>query len=316
MKILVDALYIKKGGGLTVLIEVLNSLPEGGDIDIIIDNSLRQNLSVKCYAEYNFMWKESSIFNKCLYYNIKRYDSILALGNFPGIPLYRSNLYVYNMQYFLFDRSAINGKLKMFWVLKFLVINTLFILTKPILIVQSNWMRFIAMKSGIRVRGIEVVPIYKDEIEFKHTDSHNTRKFLYITSEYPYKNNDKVLEIFKGIKHLELYITIVGHSAENIHFLGSLGHDELIRQIDKLRPTIIQASDVESFGITLIEAALSNSQLLVLDRPYVDSVVSECTKFSDWNHLEEIILSEVPIKIPKSIITNSVQELWQLLGKM
>ena len=316
MRILIDALFVKKGGGLTVLNEVLHSMPDRFDIDILIDESLRDTITSFCHYKCNFKWMKSSIFNKCFYYNVRKYDSIFALGNFPGVSIYKSNLFVYNMQYFLFDRAAIRGKLKLSWFMKYQVIRFLFKLTRPYLIVQSDWMRLIALKSGIAVKDIHVLPIFKDRLEFKNIDRHDSQKFLYITSNYPYKNNDKIIDLFRRHSHLDLYITIEGETSGNIHFLGALNHQDIVNCINLLRPTIIQASEVESFGITLIEAALSDSRLLVFDRPYVDSVVSECSRFYNWNHLEKFITNELPVKIPKSIVTNRVQKIWELLEKM
>ena len=125
--ILLDALYVKSFGGVNILKIIIQnlSLDQRKNTLLVIDKKVKLN-----YEEiigFNKIKKvKSNLINKLFFYNIKKWDKIFSLGNFPSINVSNSEIFVYNMQYFLFDISMLKGRLKINWIIKKKLIELFF----------------------------------------------------------------------------------------------------------------------------------------------------------------------------------------------
>lgn len=312
--LLIDALYVKSNGGLNVLYEVLKNIPKNIEIDLLIDNTIKKPIGY--YENINIIYCKSSIFNKTFFANKKKYSKILCLGNFPGLIFYKTNLHVYNMQYFLFNRDSLIGKSKLIWDIKSLIIRILFKLSKPELLVQSEWMKIIAKKSKIKVSNIKVFPIYK---EFTSLSKARGNDWIYITSIQTYKNVVNVIKAWNNSSESltnNLYLTLNKDqlniditNCNNIIFLGNLSHSNLKEFILTHRPTFIQASEVESFGLNVIESSMFKLPIVTLEKPYLKSTIENYTSFNTWEELTFLFDNKTKIKIPVTIISNDAGKL-------
>jgi hypothetical protein len=316
--ILIDALYVKSHGGLNVLFELLKHIPKNTKLDILLDHSVKKLNPFQ--NSWNIIYCNSSIINKTYFCNRKKYDKIFSVGNFPGLVFYKTHLLVYNMQYFLFNRDSIKGKLKLLWTIKSFIIRILFYLTNPELLVQSEWMKILALKSKIKFSNVKVFPIYK---ELKSSSENLGKNWIYVTSNQSYKNVKNVITAWMGSsesKLNKLYITVNGDdylkaTDHNVVFLGSLNHPDLQKFIVNQRPFFIQASEVESFGLNVIESSMLMLPIATLKKPYLKSTIKDYTSFKNWDELTLLFDNKSSIKIPKIIINNESKLLAKYLLK-
>jgi len=221
------------------------------------------------------------------------------------------------MQYFLFDISMLKGKLKAIWSLKRKMIQFFFKIQNPNIIFQTDFMKNISKNSSIRFKKSFVFPLYK---EFSKIENFKTQKdFLYITSNQSYKNNIELTEAWRSSStNRILYLTIENTSLKsnkNIIYLGQMSHDNIQEFVIRNKPVIIQASDVESFGITCIEASMWGRPLLALKRDYLNSVISDYSYFNDFNDLIKILneIDNHKFNIPKIKAKNDPEGLINLI---
>jgi len=221
------------------------------------------------------------------------------------------------MQYFLFDISMLKGKLKAIWSLKRKMIQFFFKIQNPNIIFQTDFMKNISKNSSIRFKKSFVFPLYK---EFSKIENFKTQKdFLYITSNQSYKNNIELTEAWRSSStNRILYLTIENTSLKsnkNIIYLGQMSHDNIQEFVIRNKPVIIQASDVESFGITCIEASMWGLPLLALKRDYLNSVISDYSYFNDFNDLIKILneIDNHKFNIPKIKAKNDPEGLINLI---
>jgi hypothetical protein len=220
------------------------------------------------------------------------------------------------MQYFLFNRESIAGKAKLIWNVKSMIIKTLFYFSRPELLVQSEWMKTIAKKSKIRVSNIKVFPVYKELTSDIQTKGSN---WIYITSAQTYKNVINVINAWnKSSESLinNLYITvnedelnIDNNNNNNIIFIGNMSYSDLQEFISNQRPIFIQASEVESFGLNVIESSMLKLPIVIFEKPYLRSTIKDYTSFKTWDELTFLFNNKNSIKIPVPIITNDSKKL-------
>ena len=316
--VLFDALFVKSSGGLNILSIIVKelTLEQKKNNFLVLDK--KANIKSEYLRNfYKIKRVRSSLYWKLYFYNINKWEKIFSLGNFPSINFNKSEIYVYNMQYFLFDISMLKGKLKAIWSLKRKMIQFFFKIQNPNIIFQTDFMKNISKNSSIRFKKSFVFPLYK---EFSKIENFKTQKdFLYITSNQSYKNNIELTEAWRSSStNRILYLTIENTSLKsnkNIIYLGQMSHDNIQEFVIRNKPVIIQASDVESFGITCIEASMWGLPLLALKRDYLNSVISDYSYFNDFNDLIKILneIDNHKFNIPKIKAKNDPEGLINLI---
>jgi len=308
--ILFDATYVKSHGGLNILSIIIKqlSIEQKKKTCLVIDKKAFINSEdIKHFKEVKKV--KSNLIIKFYFYNARKWDKIFSLGNFPSVCFSKTEVFVYNMQFFLFDISMLNGRIKFFWYIKRKLISMFFFLQESSMIFQTNFMKDISNKSSLKIKGKFVYPIYK---EVKEVNIKNTPKdFLYITSNHSYKNNQRLIDAWEASSiNSKLYLTLENEPKtrkKNIVYLGQISHQKINEFVKKNKPVIIQASEVESFGITCIESSMWGLPLLALKRDYLDSVISDYSYFKSFDsfikYLNKLKISN--LKVPKIVAKNN-----------
>lgn len=157
------------------------------------------------------------------------------------------------------------------------------------IIVQTNWMRGACSRvAKIDPAKVEVVRpvINKADIVLCQDRDKCVGKLFYPAAAYDYKNHMTVLQAMKIIKErgklpgLSLFLTLSGNEnplAErlrgfavehglSVEFLGTLPRGEVMRLYAER--TLIFPSYIESFGLPLLEARVSNAPIIASDCPF------------------------------------------------
>jgi len=147
-------------------------------------------------------------------------------------------------------------------------------------VVQTRWMRDAVLERGLSApdRIVTVPPSAADlNLPAARTETPlDRRHFLYPTSAVGYKNNETVtgacaLLAASGHDFL-LSLTVEGSSTQpGVAFVGQVSHEEIIARLSAA--TLVFASQVETFGLPLLEARSLGSVVLAADAVYAHEVL-------------------------------------------
>ena len=325
--ILIDAVFVASHGGINVLKTLLNSIEvnEKKLFILFIDHRL-QKLELDTENFKRVLYIKKGILSRQL--NFLKIENeinvVLSLGNVPLVVPKKIYQITYNMQYFVFDISMITSlRLKFSWLLKGLIIRTLFKFTKSDVAVQTNTMAllFKNINSGGKIYNF---PIFKPIIKGKKIDNTPTN-FIYITSDQPYKKVDFLINAFnqhnKKHKESKLFLTIEDENVfdnlnklcnNNITNLGYVKND-LVNEILSSNYNLVHPSLIESFGIVLLEASWNGNAIIAPDLDYVFDVCKPSLTYTS-NSLESLVealdlASVKPLMSAKPLIHNKSRDL-------
>ncbi|MGV1012108.1 MAG: glycosyltransferase [Flavobacterium sp.] len=314
--ILIDSIYINKSGGKILLEYIIDYVVEkkkdDGVFFLFDDRFCSDKVNKLNTKQYKFL-KSGSI-NRFLFYKnySNRYNSFICFANVPPpIKIIDKSVIVYFHNVLLLDSNNSNLKLgiKLLLSLKKNYIKFLNNANYTWAVQTQNVSDLLESKIGIEKSKILVCPIF-DVAYFKHCNigvEENNLNYLYVADGSPQKNHLNLLNAWSlfvqnnNNKNLTLHLTLDENSSkeilDKIQLLIStrvsvINHGwctiNQIRDLYKKCNYLVYPSLAESFGLPLIEAAVSGCNIICSDLPYVFEVVNPSLVFNP-NNIESIV---------------------------
>lgn len=330
--ILIDCTFVNSQGGINVLKNLTKSIsPElKSHFILFLDYRLKFNKEIDNKTFETYYVKNNLLCRQVLFFKYRRRISvILSLGNIPLLFTFKRYQLTYNMQYFIFETKNIKSISKRYiWKIKSLVIKLIFKIAKTDIAVQTDAMKRLFMKKlFINERNIFLFPIFSELLP--HKFNHAKHKFIYLSSGEKYKNVEFLLDAF--IKHADLFpksslVLTISKKYKNLNLRidqlfqqgykiinkGSVNHENAIELLKK-NYILVHPSEVESFGLVLVEASQLGNAIIAPNINYVSEICLPSSSY-DLNILSSLIQclnessqSPLPESIP--IIRNMSNEL-------
>lgn len=332
--ILVDALYINKGGGKVLLRDFIYNLPKCNNHEVYFLLDVRLESEFKT-LEINSFFLEGSLFKRHLFYRKykNKIKTVFAFANLPPTIRLECKVVTFFQNVILIDSfsNSILLELKKIIFHKFLT-NTDF------WIVQSGYVKKLLDNKINNYENILVLPFFNATIHVNNLKKKNTNinkiKFIYISSGESHKNHKILFNAFVkvnklhpsysltvtiGPEHKSLISIIEGLNKQNINIinLGNISKEQL--HLEYLKADIcIYPSLKESFGLGLIEAAQYGLPIFASDLPYVKEIITPSCVF---NPLDEKSIVNVMLNYKlyyfnqvKIIAENKLNQIFDLLG--
>lgn len=337
--ILIDALFINKGGGAVLLQYLIESILETKDRDryyflldprFDIPPSLHENFRVipNNMKERKRFYKETKF----------KYSKVFCFANTPppiklGIPVYT---YMHNQKLLEAPFRKFEGMYRKQY-LKYLFIkwhnrNT------DYYIVQTPHMVDALVATGLKdKKHCLSIPFYDNRKYAGQATTHFSdrpkNEFVFISNPSPQKNYPTLLDAWeillqKGITP-KLHVTVddtAPQLLERIKTMNDRGtkiiNHEYVdpRELYFNCPWLIFPSVIESFGLPLIEAAESGMKIVASDLPFVHDVVSPSLTFDPLlaTSIADAVLQAIDnqqLPVPTVTTQNKISELLMLLSQ-
>jgi glycosyltransferase involved in cell wall biosynthesis len=314
--LLIDALYINKGGGKVLLENIIDYVVEKKKLNhvfFLFDDRLKSDNTKKLSVK-QIKYLKSGEKNRFFFY--KKYEnefsSFICFANIPPpICIKDKSVIVYFHNVLLLDSSKSNLKLgsKLLFSIKKIYIRFLNNSNYKWAVQTLNVSNLLHSKLGIEKSKILVCPIFNIDF-FKNCNSGNEENnvnYLYVADDSLQKNHVILLQAWllflKNNRNITLHLTLNKTSFDQIiNKIQLEGYDQLnvINHgwcpLDKIRDLymkcnyLVYPSLAESFGLPLIEAAAAGCKIIASDLPYVHEVVNPSLVFNPDN-VESILMS-------------------------
>ena len=336
--ILIDALYINKGGGavlLQYLMEKILAPPAKDQFFFLLDPRF-DKLAVldKNYAVVQNSMKARKKFYKETQSN---YTKVFCFANTPPPVRIKAPTYTYlHNQKLLEAPRRVFSKMYFTQYLKYLVIK-LYNKNTDYYIVQTRHMVTELTNIGLKDTAHTLsIPFYDNE---KYTTGNSKPferrvkdEFVFISNPSPQKNYPRLLDAWEYLLEKDfsprLHVTIDDTAPQLIDRVKELNargarivnHVYLDpRELYFNCPYLIFPSIIESFGLPLIEAADSGMKVIASDLPYVYDVVKPSLTFDPFDKIaiaDAVINAMNPdLPFPEVVTRNDVDKLIALLLK-
>lgn len=293
------AYNIHVGGGKTLLLSLLNSLPKNIEVflfaDLRIEGSVsNRNLNVK-YVRNNIFSRFMAELNILLL--SRKNDITLMFGGLPPIFRNKSQIYLFIQNLNNITNSPLKNYslvIRMRIVLERIWLR-IFLTHVQKIIVQTDSVKNVLVSKKIKKSQILVLP-FAERIgvstqdlpsEIKSKIEPNSSTFIYPASFEPHKNHITLIKAWEilfddGVFPM-LFLTLdssdfetlvdlfPGFQKMNIINLGPLSHD-LLLALYKRCSGLVFPSKYESFGLPLVEAAQLNLPIIAPELDYVRDV--------------------------------------------
>jgi glycosyltransferase involved in cell wall biosynthesis len=340
--VLIDSVYINKGGGKILLICLLDYIIKNNlyfDFYFLFDDRL-ETKDIIGLERISFTILESNEKSRKIFYtnNSTKYSSFFCFSNVPPpFTIKDKPISIYFHNTLLINCLNANISLK----------QKLILFIKKIYIKYHNEANYnwvvqteiiadsIEKEFKIESNKIDVIPFYNENY-FKNINlnqDENNINYLYVADGSPQKNHSSLLDAFEKFVKLKkdipytLNLTISETSSKSLlnkikklqnDGINIINHKECtyqkIRELYKLCNFLIYPSLTESFGLPLIEAAISGCKIISSDLPYVYKIVNPSLVF-DPNNVESItnalLLSTInnELKPTKLHVHNNIKKL-------
>ena len=333
-----DAVYVNSLGAIKILKLIINDITirERKLTILILDKRLKddEEIDIKHFFKIEYVNKGTINRIKTYFKYKKVVKKIFSLGNVP-LPILNRRQITYNMQYFLFDRSFLFNHLTRFtWSLKSLLIYVFFRISNSNVAVQTNTMKGLFKKKfQIDDIKIKLFPVFKEFESISFENDKNIR-FLCISSGEKYKKIEELIANFERLcdKYIEIEITLtltipnkyrdlintIRLSKDKGYNLINSGYvDEFkIAKLLKQNYYVVHPSEVESFGLVLVEASSRGNAIIAPNKNYVYDVCEPSIVYNQgklFEALDSVIKTRVyPSKLRiKNMSRELVKELYQ-----
>jgi glycosyltransferase involved in cell wall biosynthesis len=338
MKILVDGSYINNSGGKVLLESFIDKVLElkiENDFFFIFDKRFFCE-SVNLLPKDNYCIISSNTFNRIwIFFSVlKQYNfhSVLCFNNLPPPFFLNHKVYIYfhNIFYFDFEYLSFIQRGKFFLKRNFILF---FNCQKYNWVVQNN-STLDLLNRFITKNPLFVLPFYTEYKYFKKEAK--KYDFIYVANNSPQKNINLLLDVWEDLSHENYFPSLLLTIGENenqkllcriqslinngvkIVNLGLLSHTEII-YFYSISKALIFPSKCESFGLPLIEAALSNMPIIASNKPYVHDIIETSylfdpsSKVSILECVKSSFLSIDNLKIAKLKCENKLNNLINIL---
>jgi glycosyltransferase involved in cell wall biosynthesis len=333
--ILIDALFINKGGGavlLDYLIEQLLVHPKKDEFFFLLDPRYK----IPAGLDKNFVVISNSIKDRIRFYkqNKNKYTKVFCFANTPPPVKLRVPVYTYfhNQKLLEAPKQRFKKDYRRIYV-KYLFIK-LYNRNTDYYIVQTPHMVDELVASGLKDSGHCLsIPFYDDaKYQVAHPPFTERIKdeFVFVSNPSPQKNYSTLLDAWEYLLEKgytpKLHVTIDDTGPLYLARVAALnGKGAKIvnhvyvdpRELYFSCPYLIFPSIMESFGLPLIEAVDSGMKVLASNLPYVHDVVVPSLTFEPYNRVsiaDAVIKAlETELPFPKLVTTNEVDKLVALL---
>jgi glycosyltransferase involved in cell wall biosynthesis len=333
--ILIDALFINKGGGavlLQYLIEKILTHPKRDEFFFVLDPRFDRPAAL----DKNYVVVNNKIQDRIKFYkeNKDRYSKVFCFANTPPPIKLKVSVYTYFQNQKLLEAPVHKFRREYFSVyLKYLFVK-LYNKNTDYYIVQTPH-----MVKGIRALGLKAVgycltiPFYDDRKYHEAQTAFADRvadEFVYISNPSPQKNYPTLLDAWE-------YLLKKGHTPK-LHVTVDDTAPRLLERIKSLNDRgarienhvyvdprelyyncryLLFPSTMESYGLPLIEAVESGMKVLASELPYVYDVILPSLTFepTDKAAIADAVLTALHTELPfPEIVTrNEVNKLISLL---
>jgi glycosyltransferase involved in cell wall biosynthesis len=308
--LLIEASNINLGGGLVLLRYIIKELKQRGEkFHIIVDNRIdlpEIEIEHKTYSNFKFRdWHIRQLLKT------KPIKACFCFGNFPPSFKLPINVITFFQNTHLTgtsDYSSFSTTLLIGYKLRMLYLNKVLSNTDHV-IFQSSFVREIFLKKyKYNLNQTSILPFFDEALFHSYNiELDNIKKeedsFIYPSFPWPHKNHERLLEAWQLLANenifprlyltipdtrsaLYLKITTLKQQGLDIVNLGNLTHNELFKFLKKSK-YLIYPSLSETFGLSLVEGAMSECAIIAGDLPYVREVV-EPSLFFDPYSIESI----------------------------
>ncbi|MCW3122924.1 MAG: glycosyltransferase family 1 protein [Flavipsychrobacter sp.] len=316
--ILVDALYINKGGGavlLQYLIEQILAHPKKENVFFLLD----PRFDKPAILTKNFTIINNKLSDRIKFYKQHKsdYTKVFCFANTPppvklGVPVYT---YFHNQKLLEAPQQKLNPKfLKLY--LKYLIVK-LYNKNTDAYIVQTPHMVEELVHVGLKDKAhCLTIPFYDDrkyKVAHPAFQSRVKDEFVFISNPSPQKNYPTLLDAWE-------YLLKKGHTPK-LHVTIDATGPQFLARVNELNakgariinhvyvdprelyfscPYLIFPSIMESFGLPLIEAADSGMKILASDLPYVHDVVVPSLTFKPYDKVSiaDAVLKALNTSLP------------------
>ncbi len=333
--VLIDALFINKGGGavlLQYLIERILAHPRRDNFFFLLDPRFER----PAILDKNYVVINNSINDRIKFYKLNKanYTKVFCFANTPPPVKLKVPVYTYFHNQKLLEAYQYKFKKNYFFLyLKYLVIK-LYNGNTDHYIVQTPHMVHALTSLGLKDKAhCLTIPFYDDrKYHAGHTPFSQRVKdeFVFISNPSPQKNYPTLLDAWEHLLEKgytpKLHVTIDDTAPELLVRMEAIvakgaritNHVYLDpRELYFNCPYLIFPSVMESFGLPLIEAVDSGMKVIASDLDYVHDVVVPSLTFdpldkaSIANAVIEALEKELPF--PKIVTANEVDRLVGLL---
>jgi glycosyltransferase involved in cell wall biosynthesis len=342
--ILIDSLYINKGGGKVLLEYFISKLYLDGKIDnyvFIIDSRFKSDELHKIRTCKIFKIDPTEKNRKRLYRQLLKksnISSILCLNNIPPpFSLTNQKVFIYFHNTLLLSSS--DSKYSFYnQFIFFLKRVYLKIKLRPNyhMIVQSKLIKkMVEHKLGHKYHKILVLPFFNDKVMSGFIPKRQT--FLYVADGVPQKNIDYLLIVWEKLGEIfhifpELILTINENEFPKlvtkinkliskgikITNLGVCNYNDLVKVYDYSEYLVFPSLN-ESFGLPLIEAGLMKCKIISAALPYVNQIIEPSITFNPFKPdelvsiIQRIVNNKIVLSDSKVIVKNSINQIIQLI---
>ncbi|MBC7742927.1 MAG: glycosyltransferase [Bdellovibrionaceae bacterium] len=301
----IHATNIHQGGGRTLLLRTLKSLPKDFEIYIFVDARMTLPADIKLSGRVNIEIVKPTIVQRLkaewrLSQLANDHDVVLCFGSLP--PLFKTDAFtnVFVQNKYLIDQSSLSKfplktrlrlAIERLWFSSRLCHADAFTVQTPSmkLLIQDR-----LSKQSIPVH---VFPFVDDSVPYLRTlpepkkNPSSLYDFVYVASGEPHKNHKRLIEAWillsKELHFPKLALTLDQHQfpdlccwldkvkAEyhlSIQNLGTLPHEQ-VKLLYQNAGALIFPSTLESFGIPLIEARQAGLPVIASELDYVRDIL-------------------------------------------
>lgn len=339
MKFVVNDVAAIQGGVFTILsdfyMDVLNNDHKNQWIFILADKFFPESENVKIIVRKDL--KESKfkklifeLFTGRSFINKLKPDVYISLQNISTLGIKSKSQIVYlhqpvpfeeNKKFSFFNKDE--RQLAFYQYLVGFIIKKSIHRVQPKVVVQTNWMKkAVINKCKIEAKRVSVVHPRVEQYS-NITYEGNGKNFFYPASSYIYKNHKVIFEAIQqlhneNITNYKVKFTLssdqLNYKDKNIIYTGFLPRKNIMKMYEK--NVLIFPSYMESFGLPLIEAALTADIILAADTEFSRELLSDYSnayffKYNDYHKLaylmKEIINGNIHSDGKKlEIINNSL----------
>lgn len=286
---------IHEGGGLSLLNDLLKSIPDVQDVIVLANSRVVDNLQLPNHGflkTYSNKILSKLLVELWLYRNAKSIDLILCLGNLPPLLKLKSTVFTYIQNRYLVDDQALrlakgskvlNLLVQKIWLKVFLGNSDHFI-------VQTEGMKLLLQRKFKQLSSVMVWPYSSFMFRIPTTLDVVKKKmisFIYPASGGPHKNHHRLVDAWVILAEKNIYPKLVltldpkifpdlcayvdnakNKYCLNIDNIGFVDSDA-IKNYYKESDALIYPSQLESFGIPIIEAASFQLPIIASELDYV-----------------------------------------------
>lgn len=331
--ILIDALNIRKGGGLVLLNYLISSL-EKAELEyvVLVNNENNETYRYKAIFNGNYLLSRNKFLKDC----IKQYQptTLFCFGNFaPNFKVKNCRVitYVHNSLMTISKKDQhlrlklnFRNLIKMYYFIKTKNNAQLFLFQKEQ--VLNEFARFY----GIDKQKMKEMPFFDSEqLNLIDSSVKIEDQFIYPSNYSPHKNFELLITIWEELAKANYYpmliltinapkklakkINELVKKGVQIKNLGEIQHDKMLNLIAQSTFCIFP-SKVESLGLGLIESSFLNCKIIVSEKIKTEIINQKMNYTINAELISQLLTNKIDLT-NKIIVYNKINELMEELQR-